>query len=352
MLGNPFGTGPSSAMARDEMSPGEQNSRATKAWHPTLVVADQNGNQGSVLVFADAGKTLKRMVNVGDVVYGLTADNAGNLFVGSGDSDYRGNQVLGAYKKAGAKLVQTLKQNRPFENPTLDSSQNLYVICNSRSVCEYQATTKTLVKKGIIRRLTIYANSPLALAADSTGDIAVMQGTEVDVYAPGATTPFWIVSDHELQGGMAFDSAGNLYVASGERESGLSTISEYAPGQTTPTRILSDPEGPLATVLQTDAGNNLYAFSPTCSKCPPPAIAVFSPNVSSPTRVITSGIESFKDQGVNMAVDPSGGVFIDDAGAGTANLAVYAPNQESPLRVISNVQAPTYLTTIPSSATP
>jgi hypothetical protein len=324
----------------------------SKAWNPSLVVANQTSNsQASVLVFTNAGKTLKRSINVGDVVYGLTADNAGDLFVGSGSSDITFDQVLDAYKHHGAKLVQMLKQKRPFMTPTLDSSQNLYVICNARSVCEYQAAKKTLVNKGIIRRLTIYANSPLALAADATGDIAVMQGLEVDVYKPGAKKPFWIVSDHLYQGGIAFDSTGNLYVASGYRSTGSCIINEYAPGQTTPKRVLSDTAGAFATVLKTDAADNLYAFTPTCKTCPPAAIAVFSPTVSAPTRVIRKGIENFTDEvSVNMVVDASGGIFIDNPG--TTSLTVYAPNQSTPLRVISSVPDPTYIAAVPSSETP
>jgi hypothetical protein len=330
-----------------------QTSNAGGAWSPMLVVGNQSGNASSVLVFTDAGKSFKRAVNVGPVIYGIAANDAGNVFVGSGSRDVQSGQVLGAYKDRGVKLVQTIKENRPFKNPTLDSSQNVYVICNERAVCEYPSAKGKLVGRKIVRRFT-FGQTPQALAADSTGDIAVSVADGVEVFAPGATSPFWTVASHQLQGGIVFDSAGDLYVATGYHDSGVGLISVYASGESTPSRTFSDAEGPLATILSRDANNNLYAFTPTCSKCPAPAVAVFPFGSSAPTRVITKGIANFVDV-VNMSVDRSGGVFIDDSGTESisGSLIVYAPNKVVPLRTISNgLQAPNFLATTPSAAVP
>ena len=79
----------------------------------------------------------------------------------------------------------------------------------------------------------------------------------------------------------------------------------------------------------------------SCSTQPPPAVTIYPPGGSIPSRTVTDGIET--GVGLTMAVSGSGQLFVGNGGL-PGNIVVYPSGANKPNRTISQgVDQPTYL---------
>jgi hypothetical protein len=347
---------PQSTNAPNALTNGSRPSSTVAAGKSVLYVGNYSTGGSNVLVFTDSGKTLKRTVVLPNpVVYGVTADAAGNLFAASGN-DFAKPEFIGVYKNEGAKLVKQLEQARPAVAMTLDPSGNLFASCGraATSVCEYGASKRIVGR--LIRRikLEMYGVTAQLLSTDASGDLAVSDQNHVSVFAPGSTSPYLDITLTLRQigtGGVTFDASGNLYIAwAGYYDT--AGIAEYAPGSSKPTRNFYIPGNgqEAASVLKFDGSGNLYALFPACNLCGhQPFIEEFAPNGTKPIRTITKGIEDFTGY-LTMAVDASGQIFLgNDPGVSKpGSIAVFPPNRSQPNRIITNgIKNPLSLTLVP-----
>ncbi|MBV8283681.1 MAG: hypothetical protein JO175_03470, partial [Candidatus Eremiobacteraeota bacterium] len=163
----------------------------------------------------------------------------------------------------------------------------------------------------------------------------------VSVYARGKTTPkYTITKGITYAWTMALDSAENLYVANcpscsvfappSKKRRAPGTISVYAHGNSTPARtIASGVAGPNA--LAFDSAGNLYVanvgkdgLNGSYS-----AVEVYAPGSSAPSRTITVGL----DFPSAVAFDVTGNLWAANYKAGT--VTEYTPGQSSVSQTIS-----------------
>ncbi|MBV8434762.1 MAG: hypothetical protein JO029_10840 [Candidatus Eremiobacteraeota bacterium] len=131
---------------------------------------------------------------------------------------------------------------------------------------------------------------------------------------------------------IAFDPAGNLYVANGYN------ITVYAPGSDSVLRSVPTPYAP-AVALAFDGAGNLYvagSFGSIPSHCFP--VVVYASGTASVLQTITQGL----CQPMSLALDNAGNLYIGNevpggpaSSSSTSNVLVYAPGSTSVLRTIS-----------------
>jgi hypothetical protein len=233
--------------------------------------------------------------------------------------------------------LQFEKNQRSFGYPTLDSTGNLWVLCNSYVYCEYAAGGKDVVQQKVTRWLRLQKfGIGGSIAADSSGDIAVQSATEIWVFAPGQTQAYWkITLPQPYQTAMAFDKNGDLYVSG--RSTGLtSSVYVYPPNATQPSEVLNNANGSPALSLAFDSAQNLYVLTSACGRsCDQTTVSVYGQGATEPTYAIQKGLQS--TDGIAMAVNSLGGVYVagysytNDVG----NLVVYAPQKQKPQRTVS-----------------
>ncbi|HEY3675792.1 MAG TPA: hypothetical protein VGK84_07335, partial [Candidatus Tumulicola sp.] len=247
---------------------------------PTLYVLNSayQTRVQTVTVYGSAGSKLLRTIPSPTNTFGfndMTTDAAGHLFLAyeTAGTQHRRQQpgFLRVYTDQAAHALQTLKQPKPFMHPAIDALGNLLTMCATKRICEYAAGEGSkVVKQDIIRRIALSKVKPnmgaTGFSSDSTGDIAVNQVYDINVFAPGQTTPYWTITAGPdcYFSGTVFDSKGDLYAAcSGEDYSGA--ILEYGPGQSqNPFRTLYGPNGVAdVTGIKLDSADNVYALNDT-----------------------------------------------------------------------------------------
>ncbi len=123
---------------------------------------------------------------------------------------------------------------------------------------------------------------------------------------------------------MAFDAAGNLYVANQSGNNAHDTVSEFAPGATSPTAILTGLNGPDA--LAFDGSGNLYVANSYGT-----TVSMFMPGAISPSAVLT-GLSSPHA----VAVDRTGNVYVANGNV----VSRFAPGATSPSVTLTGLDFP------------
>ena len=264
----------------------------------TLYVLNTGGSDTSVTVYDDLGKSLLQNIDLGksSSTSDLTVDGAGDLFASNGGT-------LSVYADRGAKLLRKKTASQPFALLTTDSLGNLYTQCGASTVCEYTAgSTK------ILRRLP-YPST--ALATGRSNDLAIDQSFgAVYVFGPKGKRPVRTIPGGAYNSpSLAFDQAGNLYVAN---DASADFIAVYAPGATRPTRTISNGlVAPRAIAL--DRQGYLYVLNGN------DVVEVYAPGGDMPITTIQD-----LDRPVALALDTSGKLYVANNGDGFADLGSIA----------------------------
>jgi sugar lactone lactonase YvrE len=218
----------------------------------------------------------------------------------------------------------------------MDGAGNVYVSNRgARSVTVYAAAHFGHGDAPIrrIRGLATGLYGPSGVAIDASGNVYVAnQGGQrgradsVNVYAAGATGN--VKPMREIRGfktglalptGVAFDSAGNLYVANITTSGNTGSITVYAAGATgdaIPIRTISGANTQLAfwpSAVAFDASGNLYVANPTSGAMP--SITVYAPGSNgnvAPVQIIEGEKTGLRDP-TSVAVDSAGDVFVGDS---------------------------------------
>jgi len=239
--------------------------------------------------------------------------------------------------KMGKPTARIYGRQTDLYNPmglAMDGAGNLYVTNGgARSVTVYAAGLFGH-NDGPIQRIRGLATAlfgPSGVAVDQSGNIYVAnQGSQrghpdsINVYAPGASGN--VKPIREIHGfktglalptGVAFDSAGNLYVANLGTSGGSVTV--YAPGSSgdaIPIRTITGSNTQLATwpsAIALDASGNLYVANPTSG--PVQSITIYAPGANgnvAPIHVIEGASTQLRDP-TSVTVDSGGDVFVGDS---------------------------------------
>jgi sugar lactone lactonase YvrE len=242
----------------------------------------------------------------------LAFDSAGNLFVANFSSVGVTKFAPGVTKNTQFSPTQTGPDGLAF-----DSAGNLYLA--------YQVgfVSKFLPGGGSVTLTCLY--SPAAPVFDAAGNLYVSYFTSNGAlvsFAPGTTTPSAVYSGVSGPDDLAFDAAGDLYVANYGNENGSSangneTVTIFAPGATTPSRTitgLSFPEG-----LAFDAAGNLYVANYGVG-----AVDEFAPGASTPFAIV-SGFNRPSE----LHFDTAGNLYVADFTA-SGTISKFAPGATTP----------------------
>jgi hypothetical protein len=170
-----------------------------------------------------------------------------------------------------------------------------------------------------------------AMAFDSHGDLFVASAIgDVTEYAPGSTTPMATLTGVACPDALAFDSHGDLFVANDYNEQYLAngTVSEFAPGSTTPTGALYGPG--FANALAFDASGDLFVSNATAGDT---IVGEYAPGSTTPTATLTGlyGPDA-------LAFDSSGNLFVANAGNNT--VSEFAPGHTTPTATLTGLDYP------------
>jgi len=226
---------------------------------------------------------------------------------------------------------------RESARPSISTSGDLYVLTPNQ-IQVYGAGSKNLA-----RTITLGPPSgsatPGILAIDRKGDVYVANciGSTVAVLPPGATVPkYYIGWGIATPVQIAFDPSDNVYVANSDTYSrcqgalGPSSVYEFPPGKQIPSRAITSGTHYITAIAFDGAGNLYVANCPACSAgyfygpSGYGSVAVYPPGKVKPSYTLIDGIKAPN----SIAVDPSGTVYVGNSADGS--ISVYEHGDRSP----------------------
>jgi hypothetical protein len=299
---------------------------------PTVYAGRWPATNTFVKVFADGGASYLRRVKPGGVV---AADSSGYLYVL--------RTSVAVYKDAGQTLVQTFTTKGGVVTPmdggviVADDLGDVYVLGYSNKTHEHIYLYEFEIGKNDPIRTFNVTGMFRCLTTDNSGDLYLALGSNVNVYAPGSTTPERTI--HKGLSGpysMTVDTQGNLYVANItiNRKTHLGSIVVYAPGADSPSRTITD--GVLDPyIIHTDSSDNLGVLNarPYYNSIPP-NVTMYASGSNTPSAVITKGIDAPQ----SFAFDASNNLYVANQGATDSDLGsitIYQAGSYSLTRTIT-----------------
>lgn len=340
--------------APDASSRVPANVKSAKSTH-ALYVLDIESSGDAIRVYKAGGAAFLRTVQPAprsQLQYDV--DQNGRLYVGSVSSDGKGPGTLSIYANRGATFIHSFQQRKYFAGLTVDDQGNLFSFCTGSNICE-----RANAKKPITRMLK-GVSSPLAV--DQNGNLAAYDcrawgPSNACVFAPGETAPSWKISDGVSFPGvyqLAFDPAGNLYVPNlGHNTPDYpGNVAVFAPLAISPTRVItSEIAAPVSVAI--DSAGTLYVYNEcggsynSVGQCSVDgsSITVYKSGESTPTRKITTGIESGCPPPFGLstgapsclAVDSAGNIYAVNTGR---SIVEYKPGSDTPFRTLTDAQYP------------
>jgi uncharacterized protein (TIGR02145 family) len=214
------------------------------------------------------GATVTTLATLGIKTNGLAFDTAGNLYTAK--TDMVANSIL-KITPAGTVTTFVTMSGSFYPNSALaaiafDAMGNLYVA--SRGLTIYEGTIYKITPSGAITLFATLGANPTSLAFDATGNLYVgyYQGnanypdntwkTISKITPSGAISTFANIGAANTWGGLAFDTAGNLYTAVGYGED--KRIVKVTPSGTAATFVTL---GFMPSSISFDNLGNLYVAS-------------------------------------------------------------------------------------------
>ena len=228
-----------------------------------------------------------------------------------------------------SSLVQPIEPRALTQGSAVPTHFRHLYVANASTVAVYGPGSGTVLRK-------ISGVKPAALAFDSIGNLYVASDTRSDsgvlVYHPGATVSSRkITQSVRYPRALAIDRSDQLYVANG-----YFNVCVYASGSSTllrklksffPISIAFDPTDNV------DVGSSSGPYGGNNSQ-----VAVFARHSSKTLRIISNGISDPQ----SIAVDTSGTLYVADTSLSV--IAVYPQGATKPLRnITSGVRGPTAL---------
>ncbi|OYW70799.1 MAG: hypothetical protein B7Z37_29600 [Verrucomicrobia bacterium 12-59-8] len=169
-------------------------------------------------------------------------------------------------------------------------------------------------------------NAPNDLAFDSAGNLFVANfgANTVSKFAPGATTPSATLAGLNGPISLGFDSSGNLFVGNSD-----GTLSKVAPGATTPSATLP---GSGSNDLAFDSADNLFVANSNYN-----SVIKFAPGATTPSAILTGGYFALGSPS-SLACDSSGYLFVAIRGDNTVK--TFAPGATTPFTTLTGLHWP------------
>lgn len=298
---------------------------------PNLYVGNtENFGYSNVNVYAPNSNTPLRTITDGTVFLRAIGIRSGELYVVNGDD----RSSVTVYEKGGTKLLRTFQKKLLYPRALAFGSNNLFVLNNFQD-SHISVTVYNPVGGGApLRTISAGLNKPVALSYAAGNMYVANQGPfkidgdsgSVAVYAGGKDRPARVITQGIAKPtALAFDSAGNLYVANVNvtRTRGPA-ITVYAKGSSKVLRTITDGVGYDIRALAIDGSQNLYVAGWFRSA----HVTVYAKGASKPLRTISKGLKG-PDA---MAFDGSGNLYVaDELGH---KVAVYDPKTGALLRTI------------------
>lgn len=192
-------------------------------------------------------------------------------------------QIYSAFKPYAllGQITQGLKGPNAL---AVDTKKNLFVVnIDGSNVTEYPAGT---TKPGLV--ITRGLTNPLTVAVGNDGTVYVSnynsttQHGAVLEYPAGQTVPSFRVPVNDAPIGIAVDAKNNLYATTTNLGTGQSGVYKFPPGSTKGVNLGITLK--FAGRMAVDAKGNLIVIDQTA-----PAVEVFAPGHTKPSKEITSG---------------------------------------------------------------
>jgi hypothetical protein len=252
-------------------------------------------------------------------------NNAGVLtFTAAANSNGTATVTVVVQDNGGTGLVTTgLKPQQAPVSGGVDKSTNTFTIvvnpvndAPSFMLPSSSVTTASATLTGL--------SVPYALAFDGAGNLYVANydANTVSKFAPGATTASATLTGLGGPSALAFDGTGNLFVAS----SNANTVSKFAPGATTASATLTGLSGPYA--LAFDGAGNLYVANYNDT-----TVSKFAPGATTASATLTglSGPDG-------LAFDGAGNLYVANYTANT--VSKFAPGATTASATLTGLSGP------------
>ena len=283
------------------------------------VVMPNSSDKGEIAVYASGSSELLRKITKGiNSADGMAFDSAGNLYVSNYNFSGKGSATVTVYAPGSSTVLRQIRFPREeVYDVALDSSDNLYV---GTEYGKYTVAVQVFAPGASkpFRYITDGINyHPTRLRFDSQGYLYVQAGSDIEVYAPGASSPAYSVGasvDQGLFGLFAFDGLNNLYVIDGG--------SVYVYQAHTNNELYDIGQGlHYPDTLTLDGSGNLYVANQG------PYIAVYSPGGTYPRYTISKGLQLDM---TSLICDALGNLYVANNYPNPESVAVYAPGTTKP----------------------
>jgi hypothetical protein len=246
--------------------------------------------RGQLFVYENFGQHLLQTIQFHKFIFGaLTLDGSGNLFTGDGG--------LYEFASAGSGTLSERMTRKIGALSYWVATDAMGDVGAAGGINGFNAFAAKKAKPF----WTLHAPGVeyLNIAFDPSNNLYVVQavngiGVTLNVYAPGATTPSYTITNGAYAPGqLAFDGAGNLYVLNYCTYSCgtiKNSISIYAPGATTPTTVLQPPTGTTFNSIAVSAAGYLAVLENLTYDSGGPVV-VYPPGATSPSITISTGLQ-------------------------------------------------------------
>jgi sugar lactone lactonase YvrE len=281
--------------------------------------------KGSVTIYRPGGVKPIRTITDGINELGAMAiDGAGDVFA----ANYHGDLVY-EYVAGTTKIAKTISNGvAGVVALGVDPSGYLYVSNCQHCLSIAQQVTLTIYRPRSFKLFHTIVKSwrdqPAQTDFDKSGNLYLDAGGSIDVYQDHGRTHLRTIGG--AAGIFCFDASGNLYSAQRKYINYGGRVLVYAPGAQTPEYTITDGVyDPLA--VSTDGAGNLYVANSVQNE-----ISIYTPGESKPSRTITVAT-GLVDPG-GLAFDPLGNLYV--ANTYSSNIYVYAPGSTQLLRTIES----------------